>query len=459
MKHFYRKKLSILVLFLISTVLAGSADDFETADEAVANMRVGWNLGNTLESNSGDTLNMWIEHWTERRPSDYETSWKQPVTTSDLLKLFKDAGFNAVRVPVTWYPHMEAEFDFPTWENSIWNASQDDLGTKIDPEWMNRVHEVVDYVIDQGMYCILNVHHDTGDASTAWLRADEGVYEKQRDRYEAIWKQIAEEFKDYDGHLIFEGYNEMLDIKGSWCFASFNTPGRYNKEIAESAYNGINKYAQSFVDAVRSTGGNNVNRNLIVSTYGACDGNGDWNEHLSDPLRQLKIPEDISDNHIIMEVHSYPSVKNLSEGKQTIDNLIKGWKTHLLPKGAPMIVGEWSISLDNEEERHSVYRHLVEKTKENNIAVFHWMGLSDGESRSIPEFDEPYMVDAIIKGYYGEGGYEASTPSLSDDNDNLSVDVYTSTGILLYRNVAGEDVTGKLLPGLYIIGGKLTYIK
>lgn len=139
---------------------------------------------------------------------------------------------------------------------------------------MKRVHEVVDYVISQGMYCILNVHHDTGAASTAWLIADEAEYAKQKERFEAVWQQIAEEFKDYDHHLLFEGYNEMLDIKRSWCFASFAASGQYNASIAKSAYNAINSYAQSFVNAVRATGDNNRQRNLVVCTYGVCDGNG-----------------------------------------------------------------------------------------------------------------------------------------------------------------------------------------
>ena len=94
----------------LAVIACGSvyAQSIETADEAVANMRIGWNLGNTLDSNSGDLENMWIEKWSQRRPYDYETAWGQPETKPELFKLFKDAGFNAIRVPVTWYPHMEA---------------------------------------------------------------------------------------------------------------------------------------------------------------------------------------------------------------------------------------------------------------------------------------------------------------------------------------------------------------
>lgn len=98
----------ILAAMMLGISNAQASDEFESATEAVSNMRVGWNLGNTFDSNSGDTQNMWIEHWTDRSPSAYETSWGQPVTKPELIKMMKEAGFNAIRVPVTWYPHMEA---------------------------------------------------------------------------------------------------------------------------------------------------------------------------------------------------------------------------------------------------------------------------------------------------------------------------------------------------------------
>ena len=145
-------------IFFIVLTLMGSismqtvAQSFETATEAVKNMRIGWNLGNTLESNSGDTLNMWIEHWTDRSPSKYETAWGQPVVNPALFQMLKKAGFNAVRVPVTWYPHMEATFQFKGSDNSIWYPWKDPLGTQIQQTWIKRVHQVVDYVISQGMY-------------------------------------------------------------------------------------------------------------------------------------------------------------------------------------------------------------------------------------------------------------------------------------------------------------------
>lgn len=397
--------------FFVILLLAGCwqtsvADGFESATSAVRNMRVGWNLGNTLESNSGDVKNMWIEKWSSRKPSDYETAWGQPVTKPELLAMFKEAGFNAIRVPVTWYPHMEAKFQL---NGTVWDKEKDDIGTKIQAKWMKRVHEVVDYVISQGMYCILNVHHDTGDASTAWLVADEAVYAEQKERFEAVWRQIAEEFKDYDEHLLFEGYNEMLDSHHSWCFASYATSLGYDSKVAASAYKAINGYAQSFVDAVRSTGGNNRERNLIVNTYCASSGSQTWNTHLQDPLKQMKLPVDSVSDHLIFEVHSYIDIKNLGNAKSEVRQMISNLKKYLVPKGAPVIFGEWGTTTENgyadyRENMLAFARYFVEQAKASNMGTLYWMGLSDGKSRSVPEFNQADLKDAIIKGYYGEDG-------------------------------------------------------
>ena len=453
------KKLLTALFVLTATAQTWAQDQpFESATEAVRNMRLGWNLGNTLDSNSGDTLNMWIERWSDRSPKAYETAWGQPETKPELLKMMKEAGFNAVRVPVTWYPHMEAKFKL---NGNVWHPSTDSIGTRIQAAWMQRVHEVVDYVISQDMYCILNVHHDTGEANTAWLIADMDNYALQHERFEALWRQIAEEFRDYDEHLLFEGYNEMLDAKRSWCFASFNASGQYDATIATSAYNAINAYAQSFVDAVRSTGGNNAERNLIVCTYGACCGSGTWNSHLQDPLKNMQLPiepvggdlQPPTQNHLIFEVHCYPDVSNLTNAKSEVRSIIGHLKNHLVSKGAPVIVGEWGTggSNDYDERRANLLafsRYFVEQTKQNDIATFHWMGLSDGPSRSVPEFNQPDRLEAIVKGYYGEEGYQnAITAPLSKQTDDAVV--YTLSGQRVRPNHAG----------IYIKEGKKIMLK
>ncbi len=378
--------------------------DFLSIKETIANMGAGWNLGNTLDSNSGDTTRMWIECWTERRPSDYETAWGQALTTRALMKMMREAGFRSIRIPVTWYPHMGAEFEFEG-GSTEWSPSQDPLGYKVDDAWMARVKEIVDYVMAEDMYCILNVHHDTGAANTHWLIASEENHAQNSARFKSLWTQIAETFKDYDGRLLFEGYNEMTDAVDSWCFASFNTPARYDEAIAGSAYNAINAYAQDFVDAVRATGGNNLQRNLIVNTYAACSGDGDWSSHLLDPLKNMELPEDQAEDHIALQVHYYPSFNNLPEGKKNVDNFISVINEHLACKGAPVIVGEWGGGGDSgvtyEKNRYafiSFAEYFVRKAKENGMATFYWMGISDGQDRAVPKFTQPDLKDSIIKG-------------------------------------------------------------
>lgn len=425
------------------------AQDFEKAEQAVANMRVGWNLGNTLDSNSGDLNNMWIEMWSQRRPYDYETAWGQPETKPELFKLFKDAGFNAIRVPVTWYPHMEAKFD----SELTWDPVKDPIGTKIQEDWMKRVHEIVDYVISQGMYCILNIHHDTGAANTCWIVAGENEYAAQKERFEAVWTQIAEEFKDYDDHLLFEGYNEMLDSYSSWCFASFGTPAKYDAAVATSAYNAVNSYAQSFVNAVRATGGNNATRNLIVSTYGACSGDGTWSSHLQDPLKQMQLPKDDVDGHIIFEVHSYPYIADgVANAKKSVTAMMSAVKTHLASKGAPVIIGEWGTSDGNDYNTRradvlAFARDFVEQAKSNGFCTFYWMGLSDGEHRSVPEFNQKDLVESIIKGYYGEEGYNSVGINVSDaEGETVYYDLFGNrhdspvSGVNIIRKSDGTTV-------------------
>ncbi|MBQ1626645.1 MAG: glycoside hydrolase family 5 protein [Prevotella sp.] len=378
-------RLIIVMAFAMLTPIIAFADDeisaFESANDAVKHMKVGWNLGNTLDAHNGQRVT---------DPKVSEIMWGQPVTTPELMQMMKEVGFGAIRVPVTWYPHMDGN-------------------NKVDAAWMKRVHEIVDYVISTGMYCILNVHHDTGadsDNTKSWLKADQTVYNQQKARYEYLWQQIAEEFKDYGERLLFESYNEMLDTYNSWCFASFAAPGQYNASVATSAYNAINSYAQSFVNTVRATGGNNAKRNLIVNTYGACNGSGTWNSHLQDPLKQMKLPTDITEGHIIFQVHAYPNVVDLSSAMKEVDQIFRDLNTYLVQKGAPVVIGEWGTSSGNDyiERRSNVLsfaKYFVEQAKAYNYAPFFWMGLSDGTARSFPAFNQADLVLAILQAYYG----------------------------------------------------------
>jgi len=354
-------------MMLCASIQAAS---FENAKDAVKNMGVGWNLGNTLDA--ADASKTWTT------TAQHETCWGQPVTKPELMKMMKEAGFGAIRVPVTWYQEMDKD-------------------GKVNDAWMNRVKEVVDYVIDNGMYCIINVHHDTGDG-TQWLHASTTNYDTNKAKYEGLWKQIAEKFKDYDQKLLFEAYNEMLDDKNTW-----------NEPLSDDGYKAINSYANSFVTTVRNTGGNNKDRNLIVNTYSASS--------TANAMKALDLPEE--SGHIIFQLHSYPNWKSESNAKSEIDNLINNIKTNLLNR-APVIIGEyatfttWPADLDYyaTDKKVAFYAmdYMIKKTKENGIGTFYWMGLSDGESRSLPAFNQADLAQTLIKAYYGStDGYKFPT--------------------------------------------------
>ena len=391
----YRRKMNkkrlLTICMFIATAGTLHAQSFETATQAVKNMGVGWNLGNTLDANNNNG---------NRQDLTSETCWGQPYTKPELMKMMKEAGFGAIRVPVTWFPHM-------------------DTSNKVDAAWMKRVHEVVDYVLDNGMYCILNVHHDTGDGNFHWLHASTKTYNNVKGKYEALWQQIAEEFKDYGEKLLFEAYNEMLDDYNSWCFATFACSGGYNATDAADAYDAINKYAQSFVNVVRATGGNNAKRNLVVNTYGACNGAGTWNSHLKDPLKGMKIPTDATagTGHIAVQVQTYPNVKNISSMKTEQNDMFNALNTYFISKGTPVIIGEWGTANNGETDydvRHDnvieFADYFVKKAKEYNCATFHWMGLTDGTNRSLPVFNQADLAETIVKAYHGNtGGFKYPT--------------------------------------------------
>ena len=344
----------------------GPDDTWQSAADAVTTMRVGWNLGNTLDAN-GD----WIKQYGDGSTASYETAWGQPVTKPELLKMFADAGFGAIRVPVTWYQHMDA-------------------AGKVDEAWMARVEEVVNYVLDAGMYCVLNVHHDTG--TEGWMKADAAIYQSTAGRFKGLWRQIAERFRDYGEKLVFEGYNEILDASNYW-----------NYPKSASAFEWSNKYNQDFVNVVRESGGNNSRRNLVCVTY--CAGAG------ADNLAGFELPADTVNGHLIAEVHSYApylfafdfddpkqgtSVFDAAAEKE-IEWIISCLKDRFTLRGIPCIIGEYgAANKNNMTERCKQASCYVANARAAGITCFHWMGLSDGADRSVPKWTEPALRDAIL---------------------------------------------------------------
>lgn len=406
------------------TIIQKGADvadiGWETAEQAVAHMGVGWNLGNTMDCM--DT--------SRGRPDDWlfwETFWGQSKTTPELMQMMKNAGFGVIRVPVTWGIHMDAD-------GKVYDA------------WMNRVHEIVDYVLDTGMYCIVNVHHDTGAGDDKWLHASMDSYNAVKDKYIYLWQQIAEEFKDYGPRLLFESYNEMLDDRSSWCYASHN--GEYDAEFAADAYEAINTYAQTFVDVMRSSGGNNSNRNLIVNTYGACSGEGSWSRYLQDPLKEMKLPVDVIDNHLIFEVHAYPMIDDMEGMKKSVRKMFDDVEQYLVAKGAPVIFGEWGTFSENptDEARIEFLDFFVTEAKSRDIGTIYWMGLSDGTSRAFPAFNQPEFAEAIVKAYHGDS-FMPFLPTI-EDYDYSYITTYKSQWGELY--IADKYVDMSEYKGIYL---------
>lgn len=408
-------KVKVLILFsafLISLGVQAQTTEFETATEAVKNMKVGYNLSNTLDA---FTTEEWFNPtgW-----QDYETVWGNPITKPSQMKMMRKAGFNAIRIPVTWFPHMDAT-------------------GKVDEAWMKRVHEVVDYVIDQGMYCILNSHHDTSHKD-AWLWADKSYYEVQK-RYKYLWTQIAQEFKDYDEHLLFAGWNEILERQEL-----------FGGEPDKDRYNVLNQINQDFVDAVRMVGGNNRSRNLIVAPYyNWCGWGEDTADFIIEALQALTVPNDELPGHILFEVHTYfdTSSNKISE---VLDGTIESINTYLVSKGVPVVIGEWGPSndYDNPAQSDAFARQFEEKTHSNHIVTFAWNGpLCYGEYRVLPAFEQPSYIRAMMKGYYGEE-YEPQMLLKSDYDEAGQRKPFVHTvnydGIWAELNLFSDDVPLKL---------------
>ena len=311
----------------------------ENAQQAVNNFGAGWNLGNTLDATSSgiDPEDIWA----------FETSWGNPYTTKEMITAVKDAGFNAVRVPVTWQYHF------------------DDEGN-IDEEWMNRVKEVVDYVVSQDLYCIVNVHHDGGE--NGWVCASMDKFNENGEKFGKIWEQIADTFKDYDGKLLFESINEILDPNNNWS-------GGMRGDSAEA----LDAFNKKFVDTVRASGGYNKTRNLILMTYAGS----------YDRIKSLTVPEDPAKDHLIIEVHDYDpqgfcwkdaTWTNMTEewgsdeDKKAIDASMEKMSKAAAEKGLPLIIGEWGSQnkTDNEDARAVHAGYFSKAAFDRGIKCFWW---------------------------------------------------------------------------------------
>jgi endoglucanase len=319
---------------LLSFSFASHSQTLPTATQVFNQITTGWNLGNTLEAQCG------------------ETAWGNPVVTQAFINSVKAAGFNAVRIPAAWNCHTN-----PAGSNTI------------DTAWMARVKQVVDYAYGQNMYVILNIHWDGG-----WLE-EHPLYANQvanNQKQAAFWTQIATTFRDYNERMLFAGTNEV--------HADYGTPTAEHIEVQQS-------YNQTFVNAVRATGGNNASRTLVVQTYNTNAWHG---------INYFSPPTDSIANRLIVEIHHYdpydytlnPSGSCLywgapypSQGACTwaqesyVDDLFNQVRAKWVATGTPVIIGEYGVATRpnlNLESRAYYLRYMNEAATRNGIKTFYW---------------------------------------------------------------------------------------
>ncbi|MDO5558759.1 MAG: glycoside hydrolase family 5 protein [Oscillospiraceae bacterium] len=321
-----------------SSSLSSSAHDPDDirdipSSDLVKEMKIGWSLGNTLDSAIGSAGGS---------PEQYETGWGNPLVTKELITSVKDAGFNIIRIPVSWGEHV----------------SQDEKYT-IDPQWMSRVHEVVDYAIDQDMFVILNTHHED------WLFPSYDTLEANKTQLCAMWTQIGNCFEGYNEKLIFEGLNEPRK-KGT--AVEWNGGDSEGQEC-------VNLLNEAFVKTIRSLSGNNPKRHLMIPTYAASS--------TDNAINSFTVPDD---DKLIVSVHAYiPYSFALEDGgtdywdrndascTNEIDHLIDLLSTRFTQGGIPVIIGEMGATgRSNEENRCSWAQYYISQASQAGIPCIWW---------------------------------------------------------------------------------------
>ena len=310
-----------------------TGDMSKTAMDIAALMYPGWNLGNTMEA--GNSSNNW-----KNAGIGSETAWQSAKTTQQLIDLVKASGFKSVRIPCAW----------------VMGHITDAEACTIDADWLARVHEVVDYCIKNDLYVIINQHWDGGWIEHDGLTAASDV-DATKAKLTKIWTQIANSFKNYDERLIFAGMNEP-GVGGGDANALLGTADLANR-IAE--------YEQTFIEAVRATGGNNAKRVLVVQGPNTNIDNTVAHNYMA------KLHDSATDR-LMVEVHFYDPYQftDLGEAKdwgkyylywgknnkggdadRTADSKynedyveaqMKKMKTNFFDKGYPVLIGEFGAN-------------------------------------------------------------------------------------------------------------------
>lgn len=357
-----------------------------TATQIASKIKIGFNIGNTLEAMGGKS----------------ETYWGNPKITPEFVKFVKQSGFTAIRLPASWDQY----------------ANQ--TTAQIDINWLNRVKEVVQYCIDNDLYVVLNIHWDGG-----WLE-NNITPEKQvanNAKQKAYWEQIATHLRDFDEHLIFAGSNEpnVNAFDGSTDAAT---------QVQRMGV--LLSYHQTFIDAVRSTGGKNAYRVLIVQ-------GPNTDIELTNKL-MLQLPVDSASNRMMAEVHYYAPwnftgmTKDESWGNQFyywgknfhsttdtahnptwgeeafVDSNFASMKAQFVDKGIPVIIGEFGTGIRTNltgdalklhlDSRAYYFKYIAKQAVANGLVPFYWDigGLLDRKNNVVLD---QQALDALIQGANG----------------------------------------------------------
>lgn len=339
-----------------------------TSQQLVEDMGLGYNIGNTF-----DSIGSFI---TETDPWQYQKAWGNDLVSQLFIQKIKEGGFKTVRLPVSW-------------------AHWIDANNQINPGYLQAVQTVVDWCMDEDLYVILNVHHDSGAADTSWIRNAATDWDGTSAKYAAVWTQISSHFMNYGDHLIFEGMNEVE-------FPAAPTMSRQ--------YEILNAMNQLFVDSVRATGGNNAVRHLLIPGYNTdikktCD-------------RRYQMPNDPA-NHCILSIHYYsPSPFCVAEhdvdwavpvttwgSEEDIQNVeadLDILAEHFLSKGTPVIIGEYGVLTEDNKEKESIRAYLKtvpEIIMQYGMCPVLWDTSNAGDMKTIERITGEFY-DPVVKANY-----------------------------------------------------------
>ena len=349
---------------------ADAAGKTMTAFEITENMKVGWNLGNTLDA--------YAQKPNPEDPKEYipvdsagletETCWGCEKASQELFDAIKAKGFNTVRIPTTWFQHLD--------END-----------NIDPAWMARVHEVVDYAYKNDMYVILNLHHENWINRTDLLTA----YDDINPRLMKLWTQIATEFKDYDQHLIFECMNEPRAVK---------TPHEWWSATPVEEADVINKLEANFVELIRGMDSPYAKTRLLMLPGYVASSDKTF-------LNQIVLPE--NDDFLAVSIHAYTPYNftmntNEAEGayhdtftKEFSNDLaynLQNFRDMFINKGIPVVIGEMGTSdFGNTQARVDWTTQYFETTKKYGIPCVLW---DNGQKK---DASDPNQNPGEVHGY------------------------------------------------------------